>query len=319
MLALVFDGKLELKKVAIPQVVEHEALIRVSLAGICNTDLEICRGYMGYSGTIGHEFVGVVEAVGSASDSSWIGKRVVGEINCGCNHCARCAQGDPRHCAERTTLGISGRDGSLAEYFLLPVTNLYEVPAAVDDVQAVFTEPLAAAWEILEQVHVLPSDRVMVLGDGKLGMLVAQVLKTTGCELTVVGRHLEKLASLSKLGISTCLADDWEDRANQDLVVEASGSENGFSMAAKSLRPRGTMVLKSTIADKTPCNWSSLVVAEITVVGSRCGRFAPALRSLEAGLVRVEDLVDKQYSLSQGLEAMQRASARGSRKVLVRP
>lgn len=299
-----------------PTAAGQEALIRVRLAGICNTDLELVRGYMQYAGVLGHEFVGEVL---QASDPAWLGKRVVGDINAACGVCQTCRAGRRTHCPDRTTLGIFRRDGALADLLLLPQANLYEVPAAVPDEMAVFVEPLAAACEILEQVHISPSDSVVVLGDGKLGLLVAAVLRLSGARLTLVGRHLQKLAIAAKWGVHVQLGDAEYREERADVVVECSGSPSGFEAARRIVRPRGTLVLKSTYADPLTLDMSALVVDEVTIVGSRCGPFAPALRLLEGGWVDPRPLISAEYSLDQGEEALRFAASPGVLKVLVRP
>lgn len=317
MRALRLNGDLRLEDVPAPEPPAGEALVRVLLAGICNTDLELRRGYMGFQGTPGHEFVGRVEAC--PSDPTWVGKRVVGEINCGCGTCADCARGDARHCPGRTTLGIFRRDGAFAEYLALPVRNLLEVPDGVPDRVAVFTEPVAAAFEILEQLHLAPGERVTVLGDGKLGLLVAQVLARTGVDLLAVGRHPDKLGMLADLGLRTRLADDWQPAEDQDVVVEVTGTAQGFQSALAAVRPRGRVVLKSTVAAESHLHLAPLVIKELTVVGSRCGPFAPALRALASGAVQVEPMVQAERPLAEGLDAFAEAAARGARKVLLLP
>jgi threonine dehydrogenase-like Zn-dependent dehydrogenase len=316
MRALVYDGRLRLvEDYPRPVPPPGEALVRVQLAGICNTDLEIVRGYMGFQGVLGHEFVGVVE---EGADESLIGQRVVGEINCYCGECPTCRAGAPTHCPHRTTLGIGGRDGAFADYLSLPVANLHPVPEAISDEAAVFVEPLAAALEILEQVQIKPTDRVVVLGDGKLGLLVAQVLGLTGCDLAVGGRHEEKLAILQRRGIDARLADELPpDKA--DVVVECTGHPSGFAAARGLVRPRGTLVLKSTFHGNIEVNLSMLVVDEITLIGSRCGPFAPALRLLERGLVDVESLISATYPLDEGLAAFEQVQKRRMLKVLLTP
>ena len=300
----------------LPDVPAGEALIRVSLAGICNTDIEITRGYMGFHGVLGHEFVGIVE---QAAEPSWIGQRVVGEINCFCGECATCLRGDVSHCPHRTTLGIAGRDGALAEYTLLPLRNLHAVPPAVSDEQAVFVEPLAAALEVTERVHMRPTEQVVVIGDGKLGLLVAQVLRLTGCALHVVGRHPEKLAHLERQGIDTLLEADVPPEMQADVVVDCTGNAGGFALARRLVRPRGRLVLKSTFHGQNQVNLTALVVDEVALLGSRCGPFAPALRLLARGLVDVEPLIDRTWNLKEGLAALEWASRKGALKVLVRP
>ncbi len=316
MRALVYDGQLRfVNDYPAPVLVAGEALVRVELAGICNTDLEITRGYMGFHGVLGHEFVGVVE---SCPDPAWIGQRVVGEINCYCGTCPTCLAGNPTHCPQRTTLGIGGRDGALADYCVLPVRNLHQVPGNVPDEDAVFTEPLAAALEILEQVHIRPTQSVVVLGDGKLGLLVAQVLRLSGCALLVVGRHRDKLAILEHQGIPIRLASE-DTRETADVVIDCTGQAEGFAMARAMVRPRGTLVLKSTFHGLNEVSLTSIVVDEVTLVGSRCGPFAPALRLLAMSLVDVRSLITATYSLEQSPAAFERAQARGALKVLVRP
>ncbi|HEX8888249.1 MAG TPA: alcohol dehydrogenase catalytic domain-containing protein [Pyrinomonadaceae bacterium] len=294
-----------------------EALVRVTLSGICNTDVEIVRGYAGFEGTIGHEFVGVVE---SAPDKSLMNRRVVGEINAGCGACPLCAAGDPRHCPNRTVLGIVGRDGAHAEFLRLPVVNLLQVPDEIADERAVFTEPLAAAWGITERAHVSAETRLAVIGDGKLGLLCAQALALTGAPTLLIGKHREKLKIADARGIETATLDKVKGRAREfDVVVEASGSESGFALALDILRPRGVLVLKSTFHGTTNIDAARIVVDEISVVGSRCGRFSPALDLLKNNAVDVESLISEEYRLKDGVRAMQRATEAGVIKVLLKP
>ena len=258
-----------------PQPPPGEALIRVRLAGICNTDLELVRGYLGFRGILGHEFVGEVV---QASDPVWLGRRVVGDINAACRspECAVCVAGRYTHCPDRTTLGIAGRDGAFADYLILPQANLYAVPDNVSDEMAVFTEPLAAACEILAQVRIAPTDRVYVLGDGKLGLLVAAVLRLTGADLILVGRNRNKLAIAEGWGVQVCQSEDPLPAHAADVVVECTGSPQGFESARRLLRSRGTLVLKSTYHGALSLDMSGLVVDEITLIGSRSGPAAPA-------------------------------------------
>ncbi len=294
-----------------------EVLVRVVLSGICNTDLEIARGYAGFKGTIGHEFVGVVE---QSPDGSLVGKRVVGEINAGCGKCELCRGGDPRHCSTRTVLGIVGRDGAHAEFLRLPVTNLLPVPEKIPDEQAVFTEPLAAACGIAERVAVSSANRLAVIGDGKLGLLCAQVLALTGASVLLIGKHAEKLRIAERRGIETSTAKAYARHKREfDTVIEASGAARGFEMALELLQPRGTLILKSTFHGKTEIDCARIVVDEISIVGSRCGRFAPALDLLRKGAVDVDNLISEEYPLDDGVLAMQRAAKRGVLKVLLRP
>jgi threonine dehydrogenase-like Zn-dependent dehydrogenase len=318
MKALRFENnELHLADIAAPQA-EGEALVRVTTSGICNTDLEIVRGYAGFSGTIGHEFVGVVERADDAPQL--IGKRVVGEINAGCGKCELCRTGDPRHCPDRTVLGIVGRDGAHAEFLNLPSRNLLEVPVEVSDEKAVFAEPLAAAFGITEQLQPRADDKIAVIGDGKLGNLCAQALSIVSHNVTLIGKHKEKLAVVGKRGIETLLLPEAEKiRRGFDIVVEASGSESGFGLALDLLKPRGKLVLKSTFSGEPKWAAWRVVVDEITIIGSRCGRFAPALDILKNDLVDVESLISEEFSLAAGVKAMDRAAEKGVMKVLLKP
>lgn len=289
------------------------AVVRVRLAGICSTDLQIFRGYMNFRGVPGHEFVGEV----CEGPSKMIGKRVVGEINFACGTCEACRRGIGRHCPTRRVLGILNADGSFAEYLLAPVTNLHVVPDEVADEEAVFTEPLAAAFEILEQLQVLPETDVVVLGDGKLGLLCAQVLQSAGAQVTVVGKHQEKLHLLRQRGIQTMLLSQWRP-CQVDVVVEATGSTAGLALAMETVRPRGVLVLKSTVAQDHNVSLAPLVINEVTVVGSRCGPFPPALRALAQGKVSVSPLISKVFSLTDGAAAVRHAARPGVLKVLLR-
>lgn len=312
------NEKLSVADVAKPGV-DDEALVRVTLSGICNTDLEITRGYAGFQGTIGHEFVGVIEDLPEAGLLAR-GQRVVGEINAGCGTCDLCRAGDPRHCAQRTVLGIVGRDGAHAEFLKLPVVNLLPVPDEIADERAVFTEPLAAACGILERVQITEHTRAAIIGDGKLGLLCAQVLATTGASVTLVGKHQSKLQIAARRGIETMNVDKAKTRTREfDVVVEASGSPEGFELALDLLRPRGVLVLKSTFHGATESSSARIVVDEISVIGSRCGRFAPALELLRASAVDVESLISEERALADGLRAIARAGEPGVLKVLLRP
>lgn len=296
---------------------EKEALVRVLLSGICNTDLEIARGYAGFKGTIGHEFVGVVE---DSTERSSIGRRVVGEINAGCGKCTSCRAEDPRHCPERTVLGIVGRDGAHAEFLKLPLSNLLPVPDKIPDEHAVFVEPLAAALGIKERVDLKPSQQIAVIGDGKLGLLCSQVLALTGARVVSIGKHPEKQRIVERRGVDITSPPEAEKREKQfDVVVEASGSASGFELALKLLRPRGVLCLKSTFHGSSDIDAARIVVDEISIVGSRCGRFAPAIDLLRNGAVDVDSLLSEEYPLSEGVHAMERAAASGVLKVLLRP
>ena len=306
------DNKISLSEIPQPRK-PNEALIKIRKAGICSTDLELVKGYYPYTGVIGHEFVGdVVEA----DDAAWIGQRVVGEINVTCNQCEQCLNGRPTHCEHRTVLGIVNRDGTFAEYTQLPTANLHRVPVSVPDEMAVFTEPLAAALEIQDQVQIKPTDRVLLVGAGRLGQLIAQTLALTGCHLRVVARHARQQDLLKQRGIRVISEEDvkpWR----WDVVVEATGSPSGFSLARRAIRPRGTMVLKSTYKGEMSVNFSSIVVDEINLVGSRCGPFEPALRLMEARQVDPTVLIANEFKLNDALKAFERAAEAGVLKVLM--
>lgn len=290
-----------------------EALIRVNKAGICSTDLELIKGYAGFRGILGHEFVGAVE---EAEEASWLGQRVVASINLGCRRCPTCVGSGPEHCPHRTVLGIVGRDGAFAEYVALPIANLLRVPPTVSDEEAVFTEPLAAALRVAEQLPLPPSEACAVVGPGRLGLLIAQVLALGGAQPTVLGRRRESLELPASWGFATALADEMADDAFA-LVVEATGNQEGLASSLRLVRPRGTLVLKSTFAGAATVDLTKLVVAEIRVEGSRCGPFAPALRLLERGAVQVRPLIEADYPLRQALAALAHAGRPGVRKVLL--
>ena len=334
MKALRYENReLKIADVAKP-IGDGEAVVRVTLSGICNTDLEIARGYAGFQGTIGHEFVGVIESLSEARASARApnpsepsltvglapGQRVVGEINAGCGVCDLCRSGDPRHCPQRTVLGIVGRDGAHAEFLKLPMVNLLPVPREIPDEHAVFAEPLAAACGILERAVVSEDTNLAVIGDGKLGLLCAQVLATTGAAVTLIGKHQNKLQIAARRSLETITVEQASSRTRQfDLVVEASGSSSGFQLALDVLRPRGVLVLKSTFHGGTEMNAARIVVDEISVVGSRCGRFAPALELLRSNTIDVESLISEEFALADGVRAMERAAESNVLKVLLRP
>ncbi len=313
MLALTFDGELKVQDLPPPQPEAGEALIRVRLAGICQTDIHLTRGYGDFHGILGHEFVGEVVA---APTSAWVGQRVVGEINLSCGQCDRCRRGLSHHCTRRRVLGIRDKAGCLAEYITLPVANLHAVPGNVPDAFAVFTEPLAAALEIPEQVHLRPDSRVLIIGDGKLGLLIALVLRLNGCDLHLAGRHPRKMALAAARGVQTHVMTGLAEK-EFDVVVEATGSPAGWQAALAVVRPRGVIVLKSTYHDTVDCDPAALVVPEITIVGSRCGPFPPALRLLARRLINPKKLISRVYPLAQAREAIDYASQRGVLKVLV--
>ncbi len=318
MQAVVWDGS----RIAVadrpdPEAAGGMAVVRVAFAGVCNTDLEIARGYMGFRGILGHELVGVVET----GPDEWLGRRVVSEINFACGDCDSCRAGLGRHCAIRRVMGILEADGAFAERVAVPVANLHAVPDEVRDEDAVFTEPLAAAFEILEQLGLDGSEargkRAVVLGDGKLGLLVAQVLDRAGARVTAVGRHDDKLEILSARGIETRNARDFVPDGGADVTVEATGSVGGFETAVAATRPRGTLVLKSTVAGRHHLDLAAIVIHEIKLLGSRCGPFAPALAALASGEIDVRSLVADRTTLSQGAGAMRHAAEPGVLKVLI--
>ena len=321
MKALTFDGTLKLADDAPVPKREDEALVQVICAGICNTDLEIVKGYAGFRGIPGHEFVGRV--VGSPG-GELVGRRVVGEINAGCGECPLCLEGDSRHCASRTVLGIKGRDGAFAEFLSLPVRNLIEVPDSVSDEAAVFVEPLAAAFNILEHIEVKASTEVVVVGDGKLAQLVVVVLAQTGCKtgckLTVIGKHEQKLELARRRGAHYLLTDvalqgDW--LARFDVAIEASGSPSGLATALRLVKPRGTIVLKSTHEGAASVDLSQVVVNEVAVIGSRCGRFREAIDLLKTGGLDVDPLISARLPLEKALLGFEEAADPNTMKVIL--
>jgi threonine dehydrogenase-like Zn-dependent dehydrogenase len=291
----------------------NEALIKILKAGICSTDLELVKGYYPYTGVLGHEFVGEVV---SAPEAEWIGQRVVGEINAVCGKCEACLNGRPSHCENRTVLGIANRDGVFAEYTTLPLENLYHVPDSVPDEMAVFTEPLAAALEIQQQIQIKPTDRVLLVGAGRLGQLIAQTLALTGCDLHVLARHAYLQDLLTARRIRLIREAEIQPR-KWDIVVEATGSPDGFNLARKAVRPRGTLVMKSTYKGEMSVNFSSIVVDEINIIGSRCGPFGPALRLMEKREVDPSVLIAAQYKLGEAVKALDHAAQAGVLKVLI--
>lgn len=319
MKAVVFDEELKLvDNYEKPVPKEGEALVRVTLAGICNTDYEITKGYMGYCGVLGHEAVGIVEEVNDV-DKSLVGKRVVPEISYGCKEpdCPWCAQKLYRHCPNRHTLGIFHKDGVFAQYFTMPVEVLFEVPENVPDEQAVFVEPLAAALEILEQHHIKPFEKVVILGDGKLGLITALALNALNIDVTLVGKHLNKLDIASAQGCKTSLLNDFPVEKKYDVVVEATGSISGFETALALTRPRGVLVLKSTVAASKEFNLAPVVIDEITVLGSRCGQFPAALRLLKSGRVDFSPLISAVYPADKAIEAFEKNKEKDTLKVLL--
>lgn len=320
MKALVFDEKLHLTnhcEKPVPQ--KGEALVRVLLAGICNTDYEITKGYMGYNGILGHEAVGLVEEIND-EDKSLLGKRVVPEISYGCKDpsCEWCAVHNYRHCPNRHTLGIWHKDGVFAQYFTMPLDVLFEVPDSVSDLQAVFTEPLAAALEINEQLHIKPMDKVVILGDGKLGLITALALNSLNLDVTLVGKHQNKLDIAKAQGVKTSLLKDFSINKIYDVVVEATGSVSGFETSLALTKPRGVLVLKSTVATGKELNLAPIVIDEITVLGSRCGQFPPALRLLQSGKIDFSPLISGIYDFDNAIEAFEKNKEKDTLKVLLR-
>ena len=315
MLALVFDGSPVLRSdYPEPRCAKGEALIAVKVAGVCSTDLEILKGYMGFRGVMGHEFVGVM----ADGPKPWIGKRVVAEINCVCGRCDMCTRGLSNHCRSRGVLGIDGRDGAFAQYVAIPVRNLHEVPAGVSDEAAVFVEPLAAAFQIIRQIKCAGNDNVVVLGDGRLGQLIVRVLKLRVRRLLMVGRHAAKLEAAEKQGVQTILEADFVPSAQADVVIDATGSPGGLELAMKEVRPRGTIVLKSTTAAGAGgLDLAPLVINEVTVVGSRCGPVPDALRALLRREVDVSALISRRFPLSEAAAALEAARSSENIKVLI--
>jgi 2-desacetyl-2-hydroxyethyl bacteriochlorophyllide A dehydrogenase len=299
------------RPVPVPQ--PGEALVRVRMAGVCNTDLEIARGYMQFKGVLGHELCGVVE---QCADARWIGRRVAGEINLGCGACELCKKRMARHCQVRTVLGILGKDGCFATHVTLPLANLHSLPDALPDEAACFVEPTAAAFEIIEQLPLDTRDSVLVVGDGKLALLIAQVIMTTGATLTLVGKHESKLAVARALGI-TVAARDTLEKKSFDVVIEATGSPSGMHDAISLVKPRGKIVLKSTYHGPLTLDAAPIVIDELSLIGSRCGPFEPAIAALVTGAVRTQPLVSAIVPFADAPNAFARASAAGTLKVLL--
>ena len=286
--------------------------VRVLKAGICETDLQLKQGYMGFAGVLGHEFVGI------ATSGKFQGRRVVGEINCACHTCDLCQRGLPRHCSQRSVIGILNHDGAFADSVWVPEKNLHHVPDELSTEQAVFTEPVAAACRILEQVEIEPSDRVVILGDGRLGNLCAQVLTTTGCQLQVVGKHDWKLDRLRELAIDGVLLDDFTASHDADFVVDCTGATSGLELALQTVKPCGTIIQKTTVAAPQSLHVAPVVIDELTILGSRCGPFEPALQMLRAGHVKVDSMISAEFPLEAATEAFHRAEQPDALKVLFR-
>ena len=316
MKATFFDGKQMIFDNDYPNPESNETLVRVNLAGICGTDLEILNGYMKYSGILGHEFVGTVV---KSNNSNLIGKRVVGEINAGCTTCDYCIKGMERHCPSRTVLGILKRDGAFAEFLSLPEKNLHVIPDSISDEQAVFVEPLAAAFEINEQISLKPEWNVAVVGDGRLAQLIIQVIKLTCSNITCFGKHQNKLEGLIQSGTKIKIGIESTDEQLFDLVVEATGSNSGFTDTMKLVKPRGTVVLKSTITSRENLDLTSTIINEITLIGSRCGLFKPAIDALATGVISVDSMIDCTFSLDKFNDAIVHAKKPDTLKVFLKP
>jgi len=316
MKATFFDGKQMIFDNNYPDPKFNETLVQVNLAGICGTDLEILNGYMKYSGILGHEFVGTVV---TSNNPNLIGKRVVGEINAGCTKCDFCIRGMERHCPSRTVLGILKRDGAFAEFLSLPEKNLHVIPDSISDEQAVFVEPLAAAFEINEQISLKPEWNVAVVGDGRLAQLIIQVIKLTCSNITCFGKHQNKLEGLIQSGIKIKIGIESTDEQLFDLVVEATGSNSGFTDTMKLVKPRGTVVLKSTIASRENLDLTSTIINEITLIGSRCGLFKPAIDALATGVISVDSMVDCTFPLDKFQDAIVHAKKPDTLKVFLKP
>jgi len=315
-------GSVELRRQPLPRVPRGFARIRLLAAGICSTDLELQRGYYGFSGTPGHEFVGIVTEAEGADGVSWIGKRVTGEINLACGKCEWCARGLGRHCPTRTVLGIVKHPGAFREFLTLPLHNLHSVPESIPMEAAPFIEPIAAACEILDQVKIPKGARLAVLGDGKLGLLVSQVLQAHGARVRLYGRHREKMRIVEPAGVETeLIGEAGKNIALRawPIVVDCTGSNQGLQTAIAMTEPRGTIVMKSTVHGLVPIDTAPVIVNEITLVGSRCGRFEPALRLLASGKVRVDQLISDEFTLDRAPEAFAKAAQKGVLKILLKP
>jgi len=314
--ATYFDGKQIILDKNFPDPPSDETLVRVNLAGICGTDLEILDGYMEYTGILGHEFVGTVE---KSRNPTMVGKRVVGEINAGCGKCDSCMGGMQRHCPSRTVLGILKRDGAFAEFLSLPEKNLHVIPDSISNEQAVFVEPLAAAFEIKEQVSLKPEWNVAVVGDGRLAQLIIQVIKLTCSNITCFGKHESKLEGLVQSGIKIKIGIESTDEKLFDLVVEATGSNSGFVDTMKLVKPRGIVILKSTIASRENLDLTPTIINEITLIGSRCGLFKPAIDALASGIISVNSMIDSTFPLEKFEDAIVHAKKPNTLKVFLKP
>jgi alcohol dehydrogenase len=311
------NGRVETRRDPLPRIPKGFARIKLLKAGICSTDLELQRGYYGFSGTPGHEFVGEVTAVADETGQPFLGQRVVGEINLACLKCDWCKRGLERHCPTRTVLGIVNHPGAFREYLTLPIHNLHKVPNSIFTDQAVFVEPIAAACEILDQVKIPKGSPVALLGDGKLGLLIAQVLQASGAEVHLFGRHKEKMRIAERAGVTTEIMPKHLPKGTFRWVVDATGSNEGLQSAVTLCEPRGTIILKSTVHGLVSIDTAPVIVNEVTLVGSRCGRFAPALKLLSQGKLDVTSMIADEFPLSRAAEAFERAATKGVMKVLL--
>ncbi len=316
MTAITFDKSLEIQQLPYPDRKPKDAIVRVTMTGICNTDLEITKGYVpGFSGVLGHEFIGIVQ---EAKDITLIGKRCTAEINFGCGVCNYCTNGLERHCPHRSVLGIINQQGCFADYVSVPEKSLVHIPDEISNRRAIFIEPLAAALEILDQVTITKRTKVLLLGDGKLGLLIGYMLASTGCNLTVVGKHRHKLNYLVATSARIVQRDSFAEDI-YDVVVEATGNSSALTMAMNCIKPRGTIVLKSTYAQDMQFNPSQLVVNEVSLIGSRCGQFSKAIDFLLHNNIPLEDMIDGEFSLAQGIEAFEFSSRPKTIKTILVP
>lgn len=320
MRAVIFDGSLRLEKnYPEPAPQKGEALIKTSLVGICNTDIEITRGYMNFKGILGHEFVGIVEEVKTSGENlkNLIGERIVGEINCGCGRCSYCRSGNRNHCPNRKVLGIYRKDGAMADYLTLPFENLHTIPEEISNEEAVFIEPLASAFEILEQVKINKKSKILIMGDGKLGLLAGLVLSNYYNNVIVLGKHKNKLKILEKEGIKTILLPEVKPEKNFDLVIDATGSQKALETALMFAKPQGTIVMKTTVAEKRLIDLNPAVIDEIKIIGSRCGPFEKTIEALKKKMFNVKPLISKIFKANNALDAFKYASKRDTIKVLI--
>jgi len=314
MKALIFDSTLKIAEIENPSLKPGYALIKIIYSSICNTDLEIVKGYMGFKGVLGHEFVGEVVSEGSRFYS----KKVVGEINCACGACEMCQKGFPKHCFNRGVVGIYKYQGIFAEYISMPEENLHEIPAGLELKNAVFTEPLAAAVEITESVHIRPTEKVFIFGAGKLGLLIAQVLKLNGCDYTVFSRSAQKVEFARNMGLNAKKTSDLSSDEKAPVCVDCTGNSDGIQIAMNHLLPRGNLILKTTVAEPKKADLNSIVINEYRITGSRCGPFAPALRLLKSALINVEPLIEKIFDFNDIEKAFEYAGRPGALKVLIK-